>query len=289
MKIAAGQFAASERWEINARTCGDLIEDAASGGAGVLVLPEGVLARFTDDLARIRAAAQPLDGPFVQAVAEATKDKDTTVVVGIHERLDADRVFNTLVVLRDGQLVTTYRKLHLYDAFDAKESANVAPGNAVPELLDCQGFSLGLMTCYDIRFPELARLHALAGADALLVPAAWVKGPGKERHWEVMLTARALENTCYVVAAGECGQRNVGSSMVLDPLGVAVSRLAERPGLCWADLDKDRLAEARRQLPLLDNRRFSVDPQPHDRSAISFDGSHRSTPVATSTKREDSR
>jgi len=107
------------------------------------------------------------------------------------------------------------------------------------------------------------RIAVMAGGSAeqvirLVLPAAWVKGPLKEMHWEVLVTARALENTTYVVAVGECGERNIGNSMVVDPLGVAIARAAEAPALVFAELDKARLEHARKVLPVLDNRRFDV-------------------------------
>ncbi|MEO7939624.1 MAG: nitrilase-related carbon-nitrogen hydrolase, partial [Burkholderiaceae bacterium] len=89
------------------------------------------------------------------------------------------------------------------------------------------------------------------------LPAAWVRGPLKEMHWDVLVTARALENTSYVVATGECGVRNIGNSMVVDPLGVAIARAGEAPALLFADLDRGRLAHARKELPVLANRRFA--------------------------------
>ncbi|HSV48572.1 MAG TPA: nitrilase-related carbon-nitrogen hydrolase, partial [Ramlibacter sp.] len=144
----------------------------------------------------------------------------------------------------------------LYDAFSMKESTNVVPGDEVPPLVEVAGLKLGLMTCYDLRFPELARRLALDGAQVLVLPAAWVKGPLKEAHWEVLVTARELENTCYVVATGECGERNIGQSMVVDPLGVAVARAAEGPALLVADIDPARIVHAREVLPVLANRRF---------------------------------
>jgi predicted amidohydrolase len=262
VKVAAGQFAAAPDWETNAATCARFIAEAGDAGADLLVLPEGVLARFTDDFTRIRTAAQPLDGPFMEAVLESTRPHPTTVVLGIHERVDGRRVYNTLVVVRSGELVGTYRKLHLYDAFGSRESENVKPGDSLPELFTCGEFTVGLLTCYDLRFPELARLHADRGADVLVAPAAWVRGPGKEHHWEVMVTARALENTCYMVACGECGQRNIGRSMVVDPLGTAVSQLGIESGICWAELRRDSVENARRSLPVLQNRRLRVDPVP---------------------------
>ncbi|NJC73511.1 deaminated glutathione amidase [Planosporangium thailandense] len=260
MRVAVGQFAASTEWQENLRTCAQYIDAAEAGGADLLVLPEGVLARFTDDFTRIRTAAQPLDGPFVTGLRELTRDKRVTVVVGVHEPAPDGRAYNTLVVLVAGELVTRYRKLHLYDAFSSQESANVVPADDVPALFTCAGLRVGLMTCYDVRFPELARLLTVAGADLLVLPAAWVRGPLKEQHWQLMVSARALENTVYVAASGECGPRNIGRSLVVDPLGVTVAAAAEGPALIWAEVDPARLADARRQLPVLDNRRFSVDP-----------------------------
>ncbi|WP_308328407.1 nitrilase-related carbon-nitrogen hydrolase, partial [Enterobacter chuandaensis] len=115
----------------------------------------------------------------------------------------------------------------------------------------------GLMTCYDLRFPELALHLALQGADVLVLPAAWVKGPLKEHHWSTLLAARALDTTCYVVAAGECGNKNIGQSRVVDPLGVTIAAAAEAPHLLMAEIILERIALARQQLPVLRNRRFA--------------------------------
>ncbi|MER6086677.1 deaminated glutathione amidase [Streptomyces bluensis] len=260
MRIAVGQFAASPDWKDNLTACIDLAAEADRGGADLLVLPEGVLARFTEDRHRIREVAQPLDGPFVTELAAATARSTTSIVVGIHEPSDDGRVFNTLVLLRAGELIARYRKIHLYDAFGDQESANVRPADEPPVVVEVAGTKVGLMTCYDVRFPELARLLADAGAEVLVLPAAWVRGPSKERHWEVMVTARALENTCWVAASGECGPRNIGNSLIVDPLGTVRSRLAAAPGLAWAEADPGVTAAARGTLPVLANRRFAVDP-----------------------------
>lgn len=260
--VRASQFAASIDWEENLATIGPLIESAEADGVQLLVLPEGVLARFIDQKERIRELAQPLDGPFVTGAAELTRGKDLTVVLGIHERSAQDRPYNTLVVLRDGQVIEVYRKLHLYDAFNALESDNVLPADVVPPLVEVAGFRVGLMTCYDVRFPELARLLTQAGADVLVLPAAWVKGPLKEHHWKTLVTARALDNTAYLVASGECGEANIGQSLIVDPLGVALAQADETPGSITATLSADRLADARRRLPVLENHRFTIEATP---------------------------
>jgi predicted amidohydrolase len=262
LTAAAGQFVATDDWRTNLTACVALVQQAESDGVGLLVLPEGVLARFVEDRHRIREYAQPLDGPFVTGLTDATRGLAVTVVVGIHERWEGDKPYNTLVVLRDGELLQVYRKLHLYDAFAIRESDNVTAADVVPPLFDVQGFRVGLMTCYDVRFPELARLHALAGADVLAMPTAWVRGPLKEHHWATLVTARALDNTVYLVASGECGPRNIGQSLIVDPLGVPVAHAGEEPTTISAVLTKQRLADARDRLPVLLNRRFDVSATP---------------------------
>ncbi len=257
MKVALGQFAVSKNWQDNADICVKLIRQAHEAGADLLVLPEGILARDITDPDIVLKTAQPLDGPFMAQLLAESRKSNLTIMMCVHVPTGGQRVFNNLVTIRGGEVISQYLKLHLYDAFAAKESTNVQPGVIVPELIEVAGLKLGLMTCYDLRFPELARRHAVDGADVLILPAAWVKGPGKEAHWEVLVTARALENTCYLVAVGECGERNIGASMVVDPLGVAVVRAGEAPALIFAEIEPERISHARSVLPVLANRRFA--------------------------------
>lgn len=257
MKVALGQFAVQRDWQENALTCQDMMDEASRAGADLLVLPEAVLATDITNPDLILEAAQPPDGPFLSQLLSASKDHGLTTVLGMHMPGSERKVFNVLVVIRDGKIVAEYRKLHLYDAFAMQESKRVEAGQAIPPLVEVAGMKVGLMTCYDVRFPELSRRLALEGAEVLVLPSAWGKGPLKEMHWDLLTRTRALENTCYVVAVGECGMRNIGNSMVVDPLGVAISRAAESPALIFAELDPQRIATARAMLPVLDNRRFS--------------------------------
>lgn len=256
MRVALGQFAVSREWQQNASTCVDLMAKATTANADLLVLPEGILARDIADPDIVQRSAQALDGPFMQQLLAANAGSNLTVMTCIHVPAMDGLIWNIQIAIRNGKLITQYKKLHLYDAFAVKESENVMPGNTVPELIEVAGFKIGLMTCYDVRFPELARHLALDGAQVLVLPAAWVKGPLKEEHWELMVKARALENTCYVVAVGECGERNIGKSMVIDPLGVAIVSAAEGPSLMFAEIEQSRLNYAREILPVLANRRF---------------------------------
>lgn len=259
LKVAMGQFAVSREWQDNLATCLDFFKRSVEAKADLLVLPEGILARDIADPDLVRRAAQPLDGPFMTGLLQASTGSQLTVMMTVHVPTagDSGKVWNTFVALRDGRIIAEYRKLHLYDAFSMQESKNVVPGSDVPPLVDVAGMKVGMMTCYDLRFPELSRRLVLDGADVLALPAAWVKGPLKEAHWEVLATARALENTCYMVAVGECGERNTGQSLVVDPLGVAIARGSETGGLIFAELDTARIAHARKVLPVLENRCFA--------------------------------
>ncbi len=258
MRVALGQFAVGREWQENVAICKDLMAKAQAGGADLLVLPEAVLARDITNPNIVLESAQPMDGPFLTALRAASEGSKLTTIMTVHVPAGDGRVWNVLVALRGGEIIAQYRKLHLYDAFSTKESTNVTPGTEVPPLLEVAGLKVGLMTCYDVRFPELARRLVLDGADLLVLPAAWVRGPLKEWHWEVLVTARALENTTHMVAVGECGPRNIGCSMVVDPLGVAITRAAEAPALLFAEIDPARTKHARDVLPVLANRRFGT-------------------------------
>ncbi|AYY15162.1 carbon-nitrogen hydrolase family protein [Actinobacteria bacterium YIM 96077] len=254
MRVALVQMAASTDPNANLTT----IEKLTSGiEADLVVLPEAVMHDFGNPDTPLGPAAQPLDGPFVSAIAGLARQLDATVIAGMFEVSgDPDRPHNTLVALApDGTLAGTYRKAHLYDSFGYRESDRLLRGPAEPAVLTVNGHSLGLLTCYDLRFPEHARALVDAGADNLVVPAAWVRGPLKEDHWETLVRARAIENTVYVAAAAQCGRAYCGRSMLVDPLGVAVSAAGEAEGVIGGEIDLHRLASVRERNPALQHRR----------------------------------
>ena len=257
MFVAAGQFAVGPSWERNAETCASLMSQAAEEGVSLLVLPEALLARNDIDPDLSVKSAQLLEGGFLTRLLQESAQNEMTTILTIHVPSVPGRAFNMLVALRGGRVVAHYAKLHLYDAFAIQESRNVDAGDAIAPLLDVDGLKVGLMTCYDLRFPELALAHALQGADILALPAAWVRGALKEHHWATLLAARALDATCYVIAAGECGNKNIGQSRVIDPFGVTIAAAAETPALIMAEVSAERVKQVRAQLPVLSNRRFA--------------------------------
>ncbi|HCD1256176.1 deaminated glutathione amidase [Citrobacter sp. ANG330] len=257
MLVAAGQFAVSPVWEKNAKTCVTLMSQAAKNGASLLVLPEALLARDDSDPELSVKSAQHLEGDFLKILLRESASNTMTTILTVHVPSLPGRAVNTLVALREGKIVASYAKLHLYDAFSIQESRNVDAGNATAPLLDVEGVKVGLMTCYDLRFPELSIALALQGAEILVLPAAWVKGSLKEHHWSTLLAARALDTTCYIVGAGECGNKNIGQSRIVDPFGVTIAAAAELPTLIMAEFCAERIRQVRAQLPVLRNRRFA--------------------------------
>ena len=233
------------------------IARALEPDTGLVVLPEAFMRDFGAPGSDLAGVAEPLDGPFVAALTAFAAERGTTVVAGMFERSeDPERPFNTLAVVdRDG-LRASYRKIHLYDSFGYKESDRLVAGPLEPVLVDVGGFRVGLMTCYDLRFPELARQLVDRGAEVLVVPSAWVAGPGKVHHWRTLATARAIENTVYVAAVGQPGPRDTGHSLVVGPAGEVVAELGDGDHVVSASVGRDALDEARATNPSLANRRL---------------------------------
>lgn len=235
--------------------------DALSGldvQADLVVLPEAFARDFgpvDDDLG---AYAEPLDGPFARCIEELADGR--TVVAGMFERsADLTRPFNTLLVR--GEVEATYRKIHLYDSFGYKESDRLTAGPWEPAVVDLNGLRIGLMTCYDLRFPELARALVDHGAHLIVVPAAWVAGRTPEEHerkrdhWRTLVRARAIENTAYVVAVGQPGPRYTGRSLAVDPMGEVLAEAGDDAEVLNVQVARAVVEEARVTNPSVSNRR----------------------------------
>ncbi len=232
-----------------------LLDRLTPAGADLVVFPEVFARDFGEPGSDVSAFAEPVDGPFGSEVARLAQARRTTIVAGMFETSsDPGRPFNTLVVR--GAVEAAYRKIHLYDSFGFRESDRLSPGAPEPVVVDVHGFRLGLMTCYDLRFPEIGRALSSAGADVLVVPAAWVAGPHKVAHWCTLARARAVENVSYVVAVGQPGPRYTGHSLVVDPWGDVVVEGGAAAEVLHAAVERSVLDEARAANPSLDNRRL---------------------------------
>jgi deaminated glutathione amidase len=269
MQVALCQLPISSVPPVNLERVRAAVADAASRGAGLAVFPEGTQARFSADL---RQVAEPLDGPFCAGLAETARSAGVAVVAGVFESAPDGRVYNTTVGYdTDGRLAAAYRKIHLFDALGHRESDDVAPGDA-PVVAHLAGLRVGFLTCYDIRFPELARSLAADGAELLVVPAAWAAGLFKEEHWVTLVRARAIENTIWVAAAGQVpdpaerptkAPTGIGRSMLVDPMGAVRLDLGPAAAVATGEVDPQYTTAVRDALPSLANRRddlFHVAP-----------------------------
>jgi len=231
-----------------------LLDQLTPDDADLVVLPEAFARDFGEAGSDVSAYAEPVDGPFASELARVAAARGTTVLAGMFETSDdPGRPWNTLVLR--GAATADYRKVHLYDSFGYRESDRLSAGEISAATVELGGLTFGLMTCYDLRFPEQARALVDAGADVLVVPAAWVAGERKVDHWRTLVRARAIENTAYVVAVGQPGPRYCGHSMVVDPLGDVLVEAGEGAETLLATLDREVVERARRTNPSLANRR----------------------------------
>ena len=257
---AVAQFAASPDKPANRKFAVEAIASAADSGAELVILPENSMYA---DPKNGTTDAEPLDGEFATTIAQAAHANRVTVIAGMTERITGDtRPANTLIAVDPaGELLGVYRKVHLYDAFGYRESDRITPAEiAAPVTFDLGGLRFAMMTCYDLRFPEMARSLLDAGATAIALPAAWLVGPAKEDHWQTLVRARAIENTCYVLAAGQTGPAYSAQSLIADPMGTVLASAGEAPGHAIATLTADRIESVRTTNPSLANRRFRVVP-----------------------------
>jgi nitrilase len=266
MKTAAIQMVSTPDRERNLAAAGELIAQAAAAGAEIVVLPEYFCILGRRDSDKLALAETDGAGPVQDFLAAAARRNSIWLVGGTLPMATAnpERVRNACCVYSpDGSRAARYDKIHLF-AFDNgaeryDEGRTLEAGDQ-PVALDCGAIRVGLSVCYDLRFPELYRALAVPPLDLIAVPAAFTYTTG-QAHWELLLRARAVENQCYVVAAAqggrhENGRRTWGHSLICDPWGEVLACCDEGEGFVLADLDTERIAALRRQLPALAHRRL---------------------------------
>lgn len=259
MKIALAQFTATIDPQHNLRQVRDGIAQAAQAGARLIVFPEAMICAFSRPRIDI---AEPLAGPWAGAVRQSAAEAGIAVVVGTFTPGSGDKVRNTLLITGPG-LDAHYDKLHLFDAYGYRESDQIEPGGQLVTFA-WDGVTFGVATCFDIRFPAMFTELARAGAEVMVVPTSWARGPGKVQQWQVLVPARALDSTSVVLGVGQAlpaqsdgsSPTGVGHSIVAGPLGEVLLELGEGPVLAFFDLDPDVVQAAREKLPVLANNRF---------------------------------
>jgi len=261
-KIAVAQLKSSTDKNVNIETALALIAEARNQGADSIAFPEFLMAfsPASQSAAELTEIAESTDGPFIRSLRAAAKAAGISAIVTIYETAPvANRVYDSAVWIdAAGNIASVYRKLHLYDAFGFKESDKFHPGDDIAPLVKSGDNQFGTMICYDLRFPEMARMLTLQGANVLVAPSGWVQGDLKVEHWQTMIKARALENGCYVIAPGQVGNIYIGHSMAVDPLGRTLVDLGEKEDLAIVEVDLNLVRETREKLPLLQNRRTDV-------------------------------
>lgn len=240
------------------------IDRAAEMGARFVSLPE--LWSYLGPGAGKSDTAEQIPGDLTRVLADKARERDVYLHAGsiLEQASGQDKLFNTTVVFDpSGEIVASYRKMHLFDVDIAgetsyRESDSIEPGEEIVTF-DLDGIRVGLAICYDVRFPELFRILALRGAEIIMLPAAFTMMTGKD-HWEPLIRARAIENTVFMIAAAQVGQHPpgracFGRSMVVDPWGVVIAQAGDIPTVITSTLEMDELNRVRKQIPSLKNRR----------------------------------
>jgi predicted amidohydrolase len=263
--VAIVQMRSSEDKMENLELSIDFIREAAKKKSSMICFPEFQMAYSPVSMSakQLSEKAESVnDGNFIATLRKAAKANKISIISTIYEKNGSrfdNRVYDTAVLIdNNGKISSVYRKLHLYDALGIKESDKMMAGNMIEKPVKTSVGNLGLMICYDIRFPEMSRILTVKGANILVSPSAWVQGVMKEEHWQTLLKARAIENGSYMIAPNQIGNIFSGRSMAVDPFGVVLLDMGNREGMEVVEIDKSRVQKVRELLPLLKNRRTDV-------------------------------
>jgi len=264
MKVAVIQFKASTNKEVNLKKIVTYISKASSKNAILCAFPEFMMF-YTNSFQtpkQLASLAETINGNFISTIATAAKKNKIQVIGSFYEKSEKkDRVYDTAFVIdKLGKVISTYRKIHLYDALGFKESNKIVSGSKITKPVKTSIGKIGMMICYDLRFPEMSRSLAAAGSEVLVAPSAWVKGNMKEEHWIAINKTRAIENGCYVIAPDQVGNIYCGRSLVVDPYGKILLDMKKKQGIGFANIDLNKVKQTRKILPLLKNRRTDVYP-----------------------------
>ncbi|HYX55867.1 MAG TPA: carbon-nitrogen hydrolase family protein [Nitrososphaeraceae archaeon] len=263
--VAIVQMRSSENKMENLELSVDFIREAAKKKSSMICFPEFQMAYSPVSVSanQLSEKAESVNGGnFIGTLRKAAKVNKISIISTIYEKNDSgfdNRVYDTAVLIdNNGEISSVYRKLHLYDALGFKESDKMMAGNMIEKPAKTSVGNLGLMICYDIRFPEMSRILTMKGANILVSPSAWVHGIMKEEHWQTLLKARAIENGLYIIAPNQIGNIFSGRSMIVDPFGIVLLDMGNREGMEVVEIDKSRVQKVREVLPLLKNRRIDV-------------------------------
>ena len=259
MRISCLQYTAEPNCAQSESRIYPLMEQAVAKKSQVILLPECALF-LSKTRALTQANALELDAPEISRFCHFASEYQVSLIIGSLVIKTDEAIRNrTLVIDPTGEIQTMYDKIHLFDvdlaSGESYNESSLFEAGQVPQIASIGGWLVGLSICFDLRFPSLYRHYALAGAELLVVPAAFTRVTG-EAHWHTLLRARAIENGCFVAAAGLCGvtcdgRETYGHSVVYDPWGKCVGELGMQSGCLTVDLDRSRVQEVRRCVPVI--------------------------------------
>ncbi|KAA8922856.1 carbon-nitrogen hydrolase family protein [Thermoplasma sp.] len=258
MKVAIIQMESGADKENNIEASYRLLERAKN--SELVIFPEyQIYAPSFDGKDDVASISEPLDGKFVKSITEAARDASQKIIINIPEKNYFNlKPFNTAVYIDELGLILKYRKLHLFDAFGFKESSVFEKGDMTPRVFNGSGDPIGVQICYDLRFPEPARMLALEGAKLIVYQAGWFAGDRKYDQWKTLLRARAMENGIFVIGAAQTGHRFTGHSMVVSPYGDVLAEMGMEEGVITFDINFSLVEKYREEVPVLKHRRTDV-------------------------------
>lgn len=261
LSIALAQLENTADPAINLQKAHRFAQQAVSQGADMLIFPEMYMA-FAEPDTPLAKIVEEDNGAFVEGLKALAAETGLTITSGCWEASSSDEhVYNTTYTLGpDGNTLAAYRKVHLFDALNMRESDLVTPGDELPPVIDIAGLKVGFATCYDLRFPEIFRYLSGQGAQLIIMPSAWYQGSMKETHWLTLLAARAVENTLYMAGCNLIGPGFCGRSALFDPFGVQLANAGEAETLLIGKISTARIDSVRQKLPCLQNQRSDLFP-----------------------------
>jgi len=261
-KVAIVQFKASIHKNQNLQKILNYIDKASIKDAELCAFPEFMMfyTPASQTPSKLASLAETINGNFVSTISKSAKQNSIQIIGTFYEKSKKkNRVYDTsFLINKFGKVVSTYRKIHLYDALGFRESNKMVPGSKIVKPSKTSVGKIGMLICYDLRFPEMSRILASSGSEILVAPSAWVKGKNKEEHWITINKTRAIENGCYVIAPDQVGNIYCGRSLVVDPQGKILLDMKKRQGISFVNIFVDKVKKTRKVLPLLKNRRTDV-------------------------------
>lgn len=269
-RVAAIQMASGPNVGANLLEAERLIGQAAQQGAGLVVLPENFAIMGKTEQDKLKASEREGHGAIQDFLSRQAVSHNIWIVGGtIPVKTASEQRVRAACLLFNaaGNRVARYDKIHLFDVYldesreNYSESQTIEPGDAVV-VSETPFGRIGFAVCYDLRFPELFRHMLDEGVEIIVLPAAFTATTGRA-HWEALVRVRAIENLCYVIASAQGGyhvngRETYGNSMIVDPWGTVLDRLPNGPGVVFADIDRDRLANIRRSFPVIEHRKYRV-------------------------------